>query len=190
MELHDSLGQNLVIIRNRALLGISKENDGTSMLEQLKEISEASAAALQETREIAHTLHPYQIEALGLTTALRTLIDKVENASGINFATDINESASDVPHETAIAIYRITQEWLTNIVKHSSAKEVSLKLAVDTSQLILTIRDNGVGFDPATVKLGLGMRGMEERARMVGGSVDVSSSPGNGAVLRMVVDRA
>jgi signal transduction histidine kinase len=189
MELHDSLGQNLVIIRNRALLGISKENDGDAMLEQLKEISDASAAALQETREIAHTLHPYQIEALGLTTALRTLIDKVENASEIAFTTEIDEAASDVSHETAIAIYRVTQEWLTNIVKHSSATDVDVSLVSDDSHLKLRIRDNGVGFDPQNTKKGLGLRGIEERARMIGGTANISSTPGSGAVLNLVVDR-
>jgi len=189
MELHDSLGQNLVIIRNRALLGISKGNDSDSMLEQLKEISDASASALQETREIAHTLHPYQIEALGLATALRTLIDKFENASDIAFTTEIDPSASEISDEVAIAIYRVTQEWLTNIVKHSSATEVAVSLGSDEATLILNIRDNGVGFDPQTVKKGLGLQGMEERASMIGGSLNISSAPGSGAALKLIVDR-
>ena len=189
MELHDSLGQNLVIIRNRALLGISKENDSDSMLEQLKEISDASASALQETREIAHTLHPYQIEALGLATALRTLIDKFENASDIAFTTQIDPSASEISDEVAIAIYRVTQEWLTNIVKHSSATEVAVSFGSDEATLILNIRDNGVGFDPQTVKKGLGLQGMEERASMIGGSLNISSAPGSGATLKLIVDR-
>ena len=178
------------IIRNRALLGISKENDPESMAEQLKEISEASAAALQETRDIAHTLHPYQIEALGLTTAIRTLIDKFESASDIAFSLEIDQAASDVPHDAAIAIYRITQEWLTNIAKHAGATEVLVSLRCEASNLILRIRDNGSGFEPDVVRKGLGIRGIEERARMIGASLDIDSSVGAGATLTLVLDRS
>lgn len=190
MELHDSLGQSLVVIRNRALLGISKKNDDHSMLEQLQEISDASATALQETREIAHTLHPYQIEALGLTTALHSLIDKIEGSSNINIVTSIDETPPAIPHEVSISVYRIAQEWLTNVVKHSSAGEASFALRTEDSRLTLTITDNGVGFDPQRVKKGLGLRGIAERAQMVGGTLHIDSAPGAGAELRLVVDAA
>ena len=190
MELHDSLGQSLVVIRNRALLGIQKKNDDHSMLEQLHEISDASATALQETREIAHTLHPYQIEALGLTTALHSLVDKIEGSSEIGFGTQINETPHDIPHDVAIAVYRIAQEWLTNVVKHSSASEVSFSLLMDGTKLTLTIADNGVGFDPQKVKKGLGLRGIAERSRMVGGTLSIESSQGAGSELRLVVNAA
>jgi len=190
MELHDSLGQSLVVIRNRALLGISKKHDDHSMLEQLQEISDASASALQETREIAHTLHPYQIEALGLTAALHSLIDKIEGSSDIIFLTRIDETPPDIPHDVAIAVYRIAQEWLTNVVKHSSASEVSASLRTDGTKLTLTIADNGVGFDPQKVKNGLGLRGIAERSRMVGGTLNIESGPGAGAKLRLGLDAA
>ena len=190
MELHDSLGQSLVVIRNRALLGISKKNDDHSMLEQLQEISDASATALQETREIAHALHPYQIEALGLTTALHSLIDKIEGSSNIGFAAQIDETLADIPHDVAMAVYRIAQEWLTNVVKHSSASEVSVSLCREGSKLMLTITDNGIGFDPQTAKKGLGLKGIAERSRMVGGTLKIESAPGAGAKLRLAVDVA
>ena len=190
MELHDSLGQSLVVIRNRALLGISKKGDDHSMLEQLHEISDASASALQETREIAHTLHPYQIEALGLTTALHSLVDKIEGSSDISFLTEIDETPVDIPHDAAIAVYRIAQEWLTNVVKHSLASEVSFSVRTDGRKLTLKIADNGVGFDPQSVKTGLGLRGIAERSRMVGGTLNIESTPGAGADLRLVVDAA
>ena len=190
IELHDSLGQSLVVIRNRALLGIQKKNDDHSMLEQLQEISDASATALQETREIAHTLHPYQIEALGLTTALHSLVDKIEGSSGMRFQTHIDEVPPDIPHDLAIAIYRIAQEWLTNVVKHSSSREVSVSLSAEGPRLMLTIADDGVGFDPQRVKKGLGLRGIAERSRMVGGALSIESEPGAGAELRLAVDAA
>ena len=189
MELHDSLGQSLVVIRNRALIGIGKRESGEAMLDQLQEISDASAIALKETREIAHTLHPYQIEALGLTTALHSLVDKFENASEIEFAVAIDQVETDVPHDAAIAIYRIAQEWLTNIVKHASARSVSVSLLANASRLELEIVDDGVGFDPHTVKKGLGLKGIEERSRMVGASLSVSSTPGAGSSLTLIVEK-
>jgi signal transduction histidine kinase len=190
MELHDSLGQSLVVIRNRALLGISKKNDDHSMLEQLQEISDASASALQETREIAHTLHPYQIEALGLTIALHSLLDKIEGSSNINFVTRIDQTPPDIQPDVAIAVYRVAQEWLTNILKHSSADEVSFSLSTEGSKLTLTIVDNGVGFDLQRVKKGLGLKGIAERSRMVGGTLNIRSGQGHGADLRLAVDAA
>jgi signal transduction histidine kinase/ligand-binding sensor domain-containing protein len=188
MELHDSLGQSLVVIRNRALLGISKGKDDEAMLAQLHEISDASASALQETREIAHTLHPYQIEALGLSTALQTLIDKFANSSKIEFNVDIDSKPGDLPQDLSIAVYRIVQEWLTNVVKHSSANQVSVILHRNGAKLELSIKDDGVGFDPQTVKRGLGLKGIEERARMSGASLNISSVPGSGAGINLVVD--
>lgn len=190
MELHDSLGQSLVVIRNRALLGISKGKDDGAMLEQLREISDASATALQETREIAHTLHPYQIEALGLTTALHSLIDKFASSSEIDFDVDIDPKPIDISHDIAIAVYRIAQEWLTNVVKHSLADKVSVVLHMEGTKLALDITDNGVGFDPQTVTKGLGLKGIEERARMIGAVVDTISTPGAGAGIKLIVDLA
>jgi len=187
MELHDSLGQSLVVIRNRALLGISKHKEDSAMLEQLQEISDASAVALQETREIAHTLHPYQIEALGLATALHSLIDKFEGGSDIMFRVSIEQTRSDLSNEVAIAIYRITQEWLTNISKHASADNVSVSLRHVGANIELQITDDGDGFDPQTVKKGLGLKGIDERARMTGASLAIESTPGAGSTLKLVI---
>ena len=144
--------------------------------------------ALKETREIAHTLHPYQIEALGLTTALHSLIDKFEKATEIDFRAEIDQVQSEVAHDVAIAIYRITQEWLTNIVKHAAADNVSVSLNADGGRLTLEILDDGTGFDPQTVKKGLGLKGIEERSRMVGATVSVNSTPGTGSSLKLIVE--
>ena len=188
MELHDSLGQSLVVIRNRALLALSKGGDSNAMLDQLQEISDASASALQETREIAHTLHPYQIEALGLGTALHSLIDKFESSTQLAFTVMIPDKLVDIPNDVAISIYRITQEWLTNIVKHATARNASVSLSTDGSKLSLNITDDGIGFDPDKVKRGLGIKGIEERARMIGASLHIASSRNSGSSLDLGVD--
>jgi signal transduction histidine kinase/ligand-binding sensor domain-containing protein len=187
LELHDSIGQSLVVIRNRALMGLRKTEDPAGVLDQMQEISDASAAALQETREIAHNLHPYQIKHLGLAMALVSLVEDVGSSSGISFVTEVEDAGGPFPEETAINIYRIAQECLNNIVRHSGAGKVSFGFRSVNGNLILTIQDDGKGFDPAAGSKGLGLKSMTERAEIIGGSVSVLGVPGKGTKVRLVV---
>ncbi|HEX6279984.1 MAG TPA: two-component regulator propeller domain-containing protein [Pyrinomonadaceae bacterium] len=187
LELHDSIGQSLVVIRNRALIGLKKSEDSGRLSEQMREISDASAAALQETREIAHNLHPYQLRHLGLPMALNSLVDDVEAASGIRFLRDIDERGADIPEEAAVTVYRIAQECLNNVVRHSGAANVTFGLTRKGRQLVLTISDDGAGFDTDSVSGGLGLRGLQERAAMLGGKIHISSAPGKGTSVRLFV---
>ena len=146
MELHDSLGQILAVIRTRALLGLSTPENHHRIVDQMKEISESAAAALQETRDIARELHPYQLQHLGLAEAVRSLVDRVAEASEIKFTVNVDEIDPNPTNEVAIAIYRIVQESLSNIIKHSGAKNVSLSLLKTDANLELRITDDGNGF--------------------------------------------
>lgn len=190
LELHDSLGQTLAVIRNRTLVGLGAKNVPQA-LEQLREISEASTLALRETREIAHNLHPAQIENLGLTTALRTLFKSVESATGIKCEADIEEVPASLPYEAAIVIYRISQESLSNIIRHSDASLVRASLRVQESRLVLTIEDDGRGFREERITKGLGLNGIRERALMIGGEISINSQPGEGTrtTLTLNLDR-
>ncbi len=187
LELHDSIGQSLVVIRNRALMGLRKPEDRESILDQMQEISDASAAALQETREIAHNLHPYQIQHLGLTAALNSLFDSVESSSEIGFDRNIQEIGEELEPDTAINIYRIAQESVNNIVKHSRAKTVSVDLVRSDDRLILTIADDGRGFDSTVSTPGLGLKGISERAEIIGGELNIASKVGKGTRLRLYI---
>jgi len=187
LELHDSIGQSLVVIRNRALLGLKDGENQNRIMDQMQEISDASAAALQETREIAHNLHPYQIRHLGLASALRGLIDDVGSSSGIHFNADIQDSGTGVSEEVAINVYRIAQECLNNVVRHSGARNVNFVLNGGSDSLRLSIEDDGKGFDPAGVAAGLGLRGIRERAEMIGGRLKVASTPGKGTSVELTV---
>ncbi len=180
MELHDSLGQSLAVIRNRALLGLSAPEKHERLVDQMKEISEASAAALQETRNIARDLHPYQLEHLGLATAIRSLVDRIEEASDIKFALDVRDIDPSPASEVAIAFYRILQESLSNIIKHSGAANVSVSLVNSSGNLELKITDDGRGFTRSEIRQGLGIKGIEQRAKMIGAEVTIDSEPGKG----------
>jgi len=187
LELHDSLGQTLAVIRNRTMMGLNAENFPQA-IEQFREISEASTLALRETREIAHNLHPAQIENLGLTTALRTLVKSVEGGTGIKCETDIDEVPASLPYEAAIVIYRISQETLSNIIRHSDASLVRVTLRVQESRLVLTIKDDGRGFQEDRITKGLGLNGIRERALMIGGEISIASQPGEGTRTTLTLD--
>ena len=186
LELHDSIGQTLAVIHNRTLMGMdAKETE--KMREQFREISEASTLALKETREIARNLHPAQIDNLGLTTALRSLVKSVESATGLKCEADISEIPKSLPHNAAINIYRISQESLSNIIKHSDASFASLYLRIEDDNLVLTIEDDGRGFAENLNSPGLGLTGMHERAKMIGADLTIDSRPGEGSKVRLTL---
>src|SRR5215467_5752320 len=126
-ELHDSLSQNLVIIKNRAMISLQQREDSEEMLEQVAEIAEAADHALLEVREIAHNLRPYQIDRLGLTKAIEAVVRKASTGA-LRFTAQLDRIDSLLPPESEINLYRIIQESVNNIVKHSQATKASLTI--------------------------------------------------------------
>ena len=156
LELHDSVGQSLTIIRNRALMSLKKTDEHQTLIEQMREISDASAEALRETREIARNLHPAQIEHLGLPAALATLVDSIESGTSIAFTKNIDDKIAPVTNDQAINLYRIAQESLSNIIKHSNANMARVALQQTNDHLTLFIEDDGSGFSAGGSHGGLG----------------------------------
>jgi signal transduction histidine kinase len=121
-ELHDSLSQNLVIIKNRAMMSLAEPDNVSNAFEQIEEIAEAATESLAEVREIAANLRPFQIDRLGLTKAVRALIRKTV-APNLKITSRIDDIDGILPPEMQINLYRILQESLNNIIKHSKATE-------------------------------------------------------------------
>ena len=186
LELHDSIGQTLAVIRNRTLMALDAE-EIVKMREQLEQISEASTLALQETREISRNLHPAQIENLGLTAALRSLVKSVEESTGMSCEADIADVTRIISYDASINIYRITQESLSNIIKHSGASCARVSLQIVGEKLVLVIEDDGRGFTEGLDSNGLGLTGMRERARMIDADLTIDSHPGEGTKVRLVL---
>ena len=180
LELHDSLGQSLTIIRNRALMSLTKTGDHQTLIEQMREISDASAEALRETREIAHTLHPAQIEHLGLPAALTSLVDSIESGTSIVFTKNIDDKIAPVTNDEAINLYRIAQESLTNIIKHSDAKTATVGLHQTVDHLTLFIEDDGKGFAADGSHFRLGLKGIHERTGIIGAQLKIQSDAEKG----------
>ncbi|MDQ3020303.1 MAG: histidine kinase [Bacteroidota bacterium] len=190
-ELHDSLGQDLVIIKNKALISIKKDDD-SKLKEQMKEISELTSSAINEVREISYNLRPYELDRLGLLKTLQSLVDRADKSTNINFHCDIDNIDKVFAPEVEINIYRIIQECLTNIIKHSEATEVIVRLKKLEKKISIFISDNGKGFDVEknfsdSERKGFGLRGIPERVKLFGGDFKIESEPGTGTRIKIVI---
>ncbi|OLC46388.1 MAG: hypothetical protein AUH43_14160 [Acidobacteria bacterium 13_1_40CM_65_14] len=194
-ELHDSLGQHLLVIKNRAALGERATHDHRAAREQFDEIAASASQAISEVREIAYNLRPVNLDRLGLTAVIDEMIEKVSSVSGIEFSTDLVPLDRVFTPDSEINIYRIIQESVNNIVKHSQATKANVELWRADGDLHILVRDNGRGFNSgpvmdktgSPVARGLGLTGIAERVRMLGGMHSVASTPGYGTTLTIQV---
>jgi signal transduction histidine kinase/ligand-binding sensor domain-containing protein len=192
-ELHDSLGQDLLVIKNRALLGLQQTAAAPNSTEQFNEISRMASHTLEEMREISRNLRPYQIDRLGLTKALESMVAGVSRGAALRCVGEFDSIDGWLPGQFEIHFYRIAQELLNNVVKHSDASECRIKVKRQDRQIILTVEDDGRGFDhAATLELtaaqrGLGLSDITERVRILGGTWQCNSGPGHGARWRIEI---
>jgi signal transduction histidine kinase len=193
-ELHDSLGQSLAIIKSRAALSLSQPEDHEKAIEQLDEISAAAVYAIDEVREIAYNLRPYQLDRLGLTRALETMLKKTADSNNIKFQLEIDEVDGIFEKESEINLYRIVQESVGNILKHAEATEARVAIKKGEREVEITIQDNGKGFHPETAPLGeagrggFGLFGIAERVHMMKGQHVINSTPGAGTTVTIKFD--
>jgi signal transduction histidine kinase len=192
-ELHDSLGQHLLVIKNWASLALQEVADAANDKEPLMQISETASQAIDEVREIAYNLRPFQLEKLGLSTAIRDLVDQVACSSDIHFSVSVDPLEGAFPRESEISVYRMVQESLNNIVRHSQAKRAGVALRREEKSVKITIWDDGQGFrvperlDPQIGRAGFGLLGISERVRTLGGQETIESSPGSGTVIHITL---
>ena len=185
-ELHDGLGQNLLVIKNRAMLGLAVEGKD----EQFNEIQESATDALSEVRVIAYNLRPLHLERLGLTSTIEEMIEEIEEISNIKINCDIAPIDNLFTPENEINFYRIVQECLNNIVKHSQAEKASVEISREDRKVFLTVKDNGRGFDAGGEgeRRGLGLNGIGERVKILGGNYSIVSENGNGTTVSVEVE--
>ena len=194
-ELHDSIGQRLVVIKNLALFVLrpQRASGNGSETQTIQEISEEAALAIEETRQISYNLRPFQLDRLGLKKAIEAMIRSVSTASEIKFTSEIDDVDAVFAEELRINFYRIVQESLGNIMKHAQATKVNVTVIKTDQALILTITDNGRGFTPGETaspqpgKGGFGLTGMRERARLLGGQFKIQSAPSRGTTMSVEI---
>jgi signal transduction histidine kinase len=188
-ELHDSLGQRLVVIKNRALLLLQRrDSPGGWFGEQVEAISAEVSEAVREVKEISYDLRPYRLDRLGLTTALQGMIETAANSSGIEFTTEIDNVDAVLPGQAEINFYRIVQECVNNILRHSHATHASIRIKRSAERLELVVEDNGRGFTPGGGRQGFGLAGIRERTQLLAGKLDLQPVPGQGVTVTIVID--
>lgn len=180
-ELHDEVGQTLTALILR--LSLVEQQASTELAPQITECKEAVRLALAEVRGISSRLRPGSLRDLGLLAALRGLATEISNAGGPRVQLTLPE-ATDLSEELELVIYRIAQESLTNVVRHSGAERAWLELVSHRSGIVLRIRDDGNGRQGTP---GTGLVGMAERARLTGGSLDIRAEPGRGTMVEFRV---
>ena len=193
-ELHDEIGQALTAIRIN-LEWIRRANIAPSeALPRIDESIDAVDDAVRRVRELALELRPSLLDDLGLASALRWYVDRFALRTGINAQVvgDIQRT-NHIPHEIETAAFRIVQEALTNVARHSFATRVSTEISQRNGELHLEVYDNGIGFDSDTILNGkstavaLGLRGMQERALAVNGDISIISQPRAGTHIMLAV---
>ena len=186
IELHDSIGQNLLIIRNRLLKLISNEEDEVTK-KSLAQISSLAGSTIQETRDISQNLSPRLLNQLGLNAAIDSLIELYKRTYNIEYIISIENIDKYIKAEHKINIYRIIQESFTNIFKHSQATEIVLCIKKAEPFIYFDIKDNGIGFQDLNNNeySGLGIYGMNRRARIIGGTFSIGLSPTGGTEIQL-----
>jgi signal transduction histidine kinase/streptogramin lyase len=188
-ELHDSLGQKLLIIKNSAQLGLRDSHSGTGASDQLRDVSQTASECLDEIRQIARNLRPYQLDQMGLTKAVRSLACALEQSSGLKVRLDMDELDGLFPHSAEINVYRILQEALNNVLHHAKASEVLLRIERLGREVEILISDNGQGMalasadGPVRGEGGFGLTNMRQRVQILGGKLNIQSGPGLGTKL-------
>jgi signal transduction histidine kinase len=179
-ELHDSVGQHLAAAR-MALSALQRKLPGDVTLHECIKLLDDS---IGETRTISHLLHPPLLDEAGLNSASRWFVEGFGKRCGIDVKLDIVDGGGRLPQATELVLFRVLQESLTNVHRHSGAKRADVSLQMAGNQVILRVRDYGNGMPPAMMHSlrddgsggGVGLAGMMERIREIGGNLEINSS--------------
>lgn len=190
-ELHDGLGQNLLIIKNWAQLGIDASDNPAEVKEHLQQISVTAAQSLDETRTIVRNLSPQNLRRFGLTEAIMNMIDQIENAAGVIFERKIENIDGLFPEEAELSIFRIVQECLNNIIKHSESPRGRVTIIRLDDTVSIVIADYGRGFatrqyfESGGPNRGFGMQSVMQRVKLLGGEINIESRESEGTKIRI-----
>jgi signal transduction histidine kinase len=183
-ELHDDLSQRLAALSIAAGRAEAASADQTQAA-TLKSIREQLVRISEDVHTLAYQLHPAVLEELGLAEALRTECERRARRGGPEISCSIDLAGSPVSKETALCLFRVAQEALSNAIHHARAGRVALRLTALDDGIALAVGDDGVGFELCALKghISLGLASMKERMRVVRGTLDVDSTPGSGTTV-------
>ena len=180
-ELHDEVGQSLSAILMETE-GAEYAARGANVAEHLESIRRLAERTLNQVRDLALLLRPSMLDDLGLTPALNWHARETSKRTGRNVVVTADEEIDSLPDEHRTCIYRLVQEAVNNAVRHANARTVEVAVRKEHEKVSVTVQDDGAGFDTRFTR-GLGLLGMEERVRRLGGRLKITSEPGRGTAV-------
>ena len=186
-ELHDEFGQTLTAIGSMLERARKHLPEESPVRGELRETAEIAQTMLTQVRSLSQTLHPSVLEQAGLEGTIDWYLSTVERQLGIPVSYEREGAQVAVDDGTGIHIYRVLQEALSNVARHSGATQAWVRLRSTGNTIQMDVEDNGNGFDPAAPPRGLGLIGMRERAELLGGTVEFLRPGGQGTLVRLTV---
>ena len=187
VELHDNVNQ--ILSSCKLMLEVAKENKEKAPL--LTEKSYQSIQlAISEIRKISHDLNPSSVEDFGLKEAITEIIDKINLSGKLNivFKFSAADKKTHLKSEDKIAIYRIVQEQLNNVIKHAHAKNVMVDLVIKSSKVYLLVEDDGAGFNPKKINKGIGLKNTHHRVEYYHGTIVIETAKNKGCKTSIVLN--
>jgi signal transduction histidine kinase len=186
-ELHDEFGQVLTAIGLMLGRAAKQVPEGSPLRKDLREIGEVAQAALDNVRGLSQTLHPSILEELGLESTIQWYLSTAGKQLGLEVTYEHVGKAAAIDQTTRIHVYRVLQEALSNVARHSGSKRAWVRLRCDADGLELEVEDHGKGLDPGTTPRGLGLVAMRERVELLKGSLEFLTPPDRGTLVRVRV---
>ncbi|HEX4876052.1 MAG TPA: PAS domain S-box protein [Chitinophagaceae bacterium] len=185
-ELHDNISQQLTTARLYLEVAFDKASGEIKDLVQLS--LKNIGGMISEIRSLSQSLVPSTLGDLGLTESIQELCDAIKKSHAFNIDFSHQHfSEEDIPDKMKLMLFRIVQEQFNNIIRHANATIVKIRLQADAENLILSISDNGVGFNPATTRKGMGLNNISGRAALYSGKMELESAPGKGCSLLVII---
>lgn len=180
-ELHDSVGQSLLLIKNKVFLN-NDQNQDTKIIDD----------TIDEVRSISQSLHPFQFEKLGLIASIKNTVETFQKNSDIFYSEDIDEEHLNISKDKEIFVFRMIQECLNNVEKHSQAKACNILVEDSNDSVLFQVKDNGIGFDVSEnseILNSLGLKTLKERAQIIGAQLSINSTKGKGTTVQIKVPK-
>ncbi|MBW4051622.1 MAG: sensor histidine kinase [Proteobacteria bacterium] len=187
-NLHDELG-GLLTAAKMDLSWLQPRIADPALQERLTQLGGVLDEAMDLKRRVVEDLRPSLLDHFGLPTALRAYVESACTRAGLSAILALPEDGAAMPGDTAIALFRIVQEGVTNVIRHAGARSVTLRFDLESDACRLTLCDDGCGFDAADARFrrSHGIMGMRQRVRALGGRLELESAPGAGTTLRIMV---
>ncbi|MEO8210510.1 MAG: sensor histidine kinase [bacterium] len=185
-DLHHTVAHEVLMFKQKAMLALKHKDDKERMEKTLEEISELSSATISEVRNIAYNLHPHQLAKLGFTKTIKSIVNEISWSTNINFVFESHNVDELLSKEIEINLFRLIQETITNIIKHSQVTKVILKVSKSDEHILITLIDNGTGnlsgkeFTELESELGISIT---ERLKIMKGVVCIDSKINRGTSL-------